>query len=147
MENHAFDVNVAKRSEWPAAKTTIDLALVRRNLLDTVRFVSAPGTPNNHFFQMDVCLNNHFLCKDWESSNRNNHLEMDGLSSSKRYMYLPPRFGPEVHRLKSPCGGGRPFSKLRLTSERYEKITYLEKVSDWIPRFGKLKRDSPSGEV
>ena len=32
-----------------------------------------PGTPNNHF-KMDVWWNNHFLCKDLESSNWNNHL-------------------------------------------------------------------------
>ncbi len=32
-----------------------------------------PGTPNNQL-KMDVWWNNHFLCKDWESSNWNNHL-------------------------------------------------------------------------
>ena len=32
-----------------------------------------PGTPNNQFL-MDVWWNNHFLCKDLESSNWNNHL-------------------------------------------------------------------------
>lgn len=70
VENHASDVNVAKRSEWPAAKTTIDLALVRRNLLDTVTYVSAPGTPNNHFL-LNGCLVKHptiFLYKDLESA-------------------------------------------------------------------------------
>ncbi len=31
-----------------------------------------PGTLNNHF-KMDVWWNNHFLCKDWQSSKWNNH--------------------------------------------------------------------------
>ena len=34
-----------------------------------------PGTPNNKFL-MAVWLNNHFPCKDFESSNWNNHKEL-----------------------------------------------------------------------
>ena len=34
-----------------------------------------PGTLNNHFF-MDVWWNNHFLCRDLESSNWNNHKKL-----------------------------------------------------------------------
>ena len=39
-----------------------------------------PGTPNNRL-QIDVWWNNHFLCKDWESSNWNNHKEQVAWSS------------------------------------------------------------------
>lgn len=35
-----------------------------------------PGTLNNKFL-MDVWLNNHFPCKDLESSNGNNHFKAD----------------------------------------------------------------------
>ncbi len=38
-----------------------------------IRLKHIPGTPNNRL-KMDVWWNNHFLCKDWESSNWNNHL-------------------------------------------------------------------------
>ena len=38
--------------------------------------ISSPGTPNNHFL-MDVWWNNHFSCKDLESSNWNNHFKVD----------------------------------------------------------------------
>ena len=42
-----------------------------------------PGTPNNHFL-MDVWWNNHFSCKDLESSNWNNHFKVD--VSGSRYI-------------------------------------------------------------
>ena len=62
----------------------------------------SPGTLNNQFL-MDVWLNNHFPCKDVESSNWNNHKELVVWSS--RVILTPieevfePQTSPEVRLL------------------------------------------------
>ena len=51
------------------------------------KYIYIPGTLNNQFL-MDVWLNNHFPCKDVESSNWNNHKELVVWSS--RYIIFFP---------------------------------------------------------
>ena len=62
-----FDHGVSKIwSFHPSCHVFLELTPYRRHW-------HVPGTPNSQF-KMDVLWNNHFLCKDLESSNWNNHL-------------------------------------------------------------------------
>ena len=50
-----------------------------------VLLTSCTWNPKQPFINRCLVISNHFLCKDWESSNWNNHLQMVGLGVPGRF--------------------------------------------------------------
>ena len=81
------------RDHHSLATQLITFTEIQQNLASTERplpwFIHLPGTPHNHPLNGCLVISNHFLCKDLESSNWNNHKKTGSLEFQVEMLDFP----------------------------------------------------------